>query len=173
MSTTIEAPILLTPRLRLRMLRPDDFEEYAVMHADPEVTRFTARVPLSRADAWNHMAMFIGHWHLRGFGLWAVEELESGRLAGRVGFDQPEGRPGIELAWTLGREFWGRGYATEAASRALRFGFEEMGFDHIISFIDPENTPSIRVAERLGEKLEGEAIVKGHKLRVYGIRSAT
>lgn len=171
MRTTIEAPILLTARLRLRMLQASDFEEYAAMHADPEVTRFTARAPLSRSQAWDHMARFIGHWHIRGFGLWAVEDLASGRLAGRVGFHQPEGWPGFELAWTIGREFWGRGYATEAAARALQFGFNELGRDHIISLIDPENTASIRVAERLGETLEGEAVVNGYKLRVYGIRS--
>lgn len=139
------------------------------MHMDFEVTRFTTRTQLTRMDAWRHMAIMVGHWHLRGFGMWGVEELATRRLAGRVGFFEPDGWPGFELAWTIGREFWGKGYATEAAQAALDFAFTEMGRDHVISLIDPANTRSIAVAERLGETVEGEAEVGGHRLIKYGI----
>lgn len=139
------------------------------MHMDFEVTRFTTRTQLTRMDAWRHMAIMVGHWHLRGFGMWGVEELATRRLAGRVGFFEPDGWPGFELAWTIGREFWGKGYATEAAQAALAFAFTEMGRDHVISLIDPANTRSIAVAERLGETIEGEADVGGHRLIKYGI----
>ncbi len=152
------------------MLQQEHFDEYAAMHADPEVTRFTARTTLSRADAWRHMATFIGHWHLRGFGLWGVFEKDSGRLVGRVGFHEPEGWPAFELAWTFGRPWWGKGYATEAARRCLEYAFHEMDRDHVISLIDPENVNSIRVAERLGQKVEGEWTYMGHRLLMYGIR---
>src|SRR6185503_12193570 len=81
----LEAPVLTTPRLRLRMLEARDFEEYAAIHSDFEVTRFTTRKQMTRTDSWNHMASIIGHWHLRGYGMWAVEELATRRLVGRVG----------------------------------------------------------------------------------------
>ena len=155
------------------MLQAEDFDQYAAIHMDPEVTRFTARAQLTRIEAWRHMAAFVGHWHLRGFGMWGVFEKESGLLARRVGFHQPEGWPGFELAWTLGRAFWGKGYATEAAKRCLDYAFREMHRDHVISVIDPENIASIRVAERIGETLEGETEANGYRLLKYGIsRSA-
>ena len=122
---------------------------------DPEVTKYTVRAHLSRSDARRHLAIMVGHWHLRGFGMWGVFEQETNRLVGRVGFHEPDHWPGFELASTIGRAFWGKGYATEAAKRCLDFAFEDMHRDRVISLIDPENTSSIRVAERIGETLEG------------------
>ena len=161
---------LKTERLVLRMLREDDFEQYVAIVADPEVARYLSDgKPLSRADAWRQMAMIVGHWQLRGYGMWAVEEAATGRLAGRIGFLNPEGWPGFELGWTLAREFWGRGYATEAARRVLEYGFTEMGLEHVISLIRPDNLPSIKVAERLGERLESSVELFGSEALVYGI----
>jgi RimJ/RimL family protein N-acetyltransferase len=160
---------LETERLILRMWREDDFEAYAQFCADPEVMRYLGGKTFDRTEAWRHMAMMIGHWHLRGYGHWAVEEKESGRFAGRLGFLNPDGWPGFEIGWTLGREFWGRGYATEGSRRALDYAFTELDKDHVISCIHPDNAPSIRVAERLGEKLEGEAEILGIKVLVYGV----
>ena len=164
-----EAPVLTTPRLSLRMLEARDFEEYAAIHADFEVTRFTTRRQMTRADSWNHMASVVGHWHLRGYGMWGVEELATRRLVGRVGFHCPEGWPEYELGWTIGREFWGRGFATEAARAVLQHAFTAMDRDHIVSLIDPLNVSSRRVAERLGETIEGETEIDGHRHIVYGI----
>ena len=162
---------LRTERLVLRMLREGDFEQYAAMMADPEVTRYLGDGrPLARPDAWRQMAMLLGHWRLRGYGHWAVEEAATGRLAGRVGFFNPEGWPGFELGWTLAREFWGRGYATEGARRALEYGFKELGRDRVISLIRPENVASIRVAERLGERPDGSVELLGSPALVYAIR---
>jgi RimJ/RimL family protein N-acetyltransferase len=155
------------------MLEARDFEEYAAIHMDDEVTRFTARAHLSRMEAWRHLATMVGHWHLRGFGMWGVEDLANGKLVGRVGFHEPDGWPDFELGWTIGREFWGKGYATEAARAALDYAFKEMGRDHVISLIDPENVRSIAVAEKLGESVEGNVEVGGHRLLIYGIRKET
>jgi RimJ/RimL family protein N-acetyltransferase len=161
---------LSTERLVLRMLREDDFEQYAAMVADAEVTRYLGDgSTLSRGDAWRQMAFVLGHWQLRGYGMWGVEEASTGRLAGRIGFLNPEGWPGFELGWTLAREFWGRGYATEGARRALEYGFTELGREHVISLIRPANLPSVRVAERLGEKLEGSVELFGSEALIYGI----
>jgi len=161
--------VLETERLKLRMFRAGDFEAYASICADPEVMRFLGGKPFNRLEAWRHMAFILGHWQLLGYGHWAVEEKVTGKLAGRIGFLNPEGWPGFELGWTLSRDFWGRGYATEGARRALEYGFKELDRPHIISLIHPENKASIRVAERLGEKVEGKTELVGNELLIYGI----
>jgi len=164
---------LETDRLILRMFREDDAEAYARICADPEVMRYLGEgKALSVFEAWRQMAFLVGHWQLLGYGHFAVEEKSSGRLIGRVGFLNPAGWPGFELGWTLAREFWAKGYASEGARRALKYAFEEMDRDHVISLIDPDNKPSIKVAERLGEKLEGKTELFGHEVLIYGIDRA-
>ncbi len=162
--------IVGTKRLLLRQFRDSDIDAYAAMCADPEVMRYLgARSVLSRSDAWRQMAMFAGHWQLRGFGMWAVEERASGSLVGRVGLHFPEGWPDRELAWTLARPYWGRGFALEAARAALAYAFGPLEWHRVISLIDPDNRRSIRLAERLGEQLEGEVTLRGYFLSVYAI----
>jgi RimJ/RimL family protein N-acetyltransferase len=166
--TTLE-----TARLRLRPFRADDFDPYATMCADPEVMRYVGdRGVLSRDEAWRQMAMLAGHWQLRGFGMWAVEERETGAFVGRVGLYYPEGWPDREVAWALARAYWGRGYAAEAARAALEVAFGRLGWPRAISLIDPLNARSVRLAERLGERLEGETTVRGHQVAVYAIEKA-
>lgn len=161
---------LETDRLILRMFRADDFEPYAKICADPDVMRYLGEgKPLTRSETWRHMAMLLGHWRLRDYGFWAVEERATGQLIGRIGLFNPEGWPGFELGWVLGKPYWGRGYATEGARRALDYAFREMGRDHVISLIYPPNAASIRVAERIGETLEGRTELFGHEVLVYGI----
>ncbi len=154
----------------MRMWREDDdFEAYADICADAEVMRYLGGKPLDRMEAWRNMATMIGHWHLRGFGHWAVIEKASQRFIGRIGFMNPEGWPGFELGWTLARYAQGKGYATEGAGRALAYAFAEMDRDHVISLINPLNAASIRVAERLGEKVEGRTELLGAEVLIYGI----
>lgn len=161
---------LETERLRLRPFRDDDLDAYARICADPEVMRYLGEgKPLARPDAWRQMAMIIGHWHLRGYGLWAVEERASGVLVGRIGLFNPEGWPGLECGWMLAREHWGKGYATEGARRSLEYAFSTLGHAHVISLIRPGNAASVRVAERLGERLEGRTRLFGHEVDVYGM----
>jgi len=161
---------LETDRLQLRMFGQDDLDAYAVICADAEVMRYLGDgKALSRADAWRQIAMILGHWSLRGYGLWAVEERATGALVGRIGLFEPEGWPGFELGWMLRRASWGKGYAIEGALCSLAPAFTEMGRDHLISLIRPANQPSIRVAERLGETLERRTELFGHDVLVYGI----
>jgi RimJ/RimL family protein N-acetyltransferase len=92
-------------------------------------------------------------WDERGFGRWAVEERETGRFVGHAGLGVHSLWPADpELGYGVDPELWGRGYATEAAGAALVHGFETLGLERVVSIIHPENTPSIRVAERLGER---------------------
>jgi RimJ/RimL family protein N-acetyltransferase len=160
---------LATERLIMRMFAESDLDGYAQMCGDPEVMRYLGGNPMTRAEAWRHMAQVLGHWHLRGYGLWAVEERESGLLAGRVGCWRPEGWPGLEVGWTLRREFWGKGYATEAARSALDYAFCALDQPHVISLIHPENARSIHVALRLGMQLERRTELLGREALVYGI----
>ena len=165
---------LETARLLLREFRDPDLDAYAAMCADPEVMRYLSPTGavLSREDAWRQMALFAGHWTLRGYGMWAVEEMESGRFVGRVGLHRPEGWPDLELGWSLCREAWGKGYATEAARAAAEYAFRELRRTHLIHLILPGNTRSIRVAERLGATPRGTAIVRGVEQLLYRLEAS-
>lgn len=169
MTRDMETPTLETERLVLRTFREGDTDAYAEMTADPEVMRFLGGKPMSRQEAWRNMAMVLGHWHLRGFGFWAVEEKSSGELVGRVGCWQPEGWPQLEVGWALRRRFWGRGYATEAARASVEYAFTSLNQTRVISLIAPDNVNSIRVAERLGERPQGEWEVFGTKVIIYAV----
>lgn len=178
-------PTILTDRLRLRAFVEDDLDAWAAICADPEVARFTSGEPLDREAAWNGMALLNGHWLLRGYGLWALEERETGTgdaaargsgedrgtgtLVGRAGLWYPPGWPGIEIGWALGSQYWGRGLATEAARATLDWAWRELELDHLISVIAPDNVRSIRVAEAIGERFEREGEVRGRRARIYGI----
>jgi len=163
-------PTLETERLRLRAFRESDFEDYAALNADPEVTRYLGGGgPWDRGRSWRHLAFLLGHWQLGGSGMWAVEQKDTGAFLGMIGFAAPEGWPGFELAWTLVRRWWGHGYATEGARAALSYAFTSLNQSRVISLIHPENLASIRVAERLGESLQGRTDMMGHERLVYGI----
>ncbi len=162
---------LETERLLLRWFRESDLADYLEIVADPEVMYFIAigGKPMTELEAWRHMAFTMGHWYFLGYGSWAVEEKSSGRVVGRLGFTNPVGWPGFELGWILGRNSWGKGYAIEGARRALEYAFTEMDRNHVISCIAPDNLRSIKVAERLGEKVEGKAELLGKEVLIYGI----
>jgi len=159
---------LETERLLLRWFREDDFPAYVEIATDPEVMKFIGgqQTPL---EAWRAMTSHIGHWLFRGYGVFAVEEKATRKMVGRIGFMNPPGWPGFELGWTLARASWGRGYATEAAQRLMRYAFTEMNRDHLISCIAPDNVSSVKVAERLGETVEGETELLGKRVLIYGI----
>jgi RimJ/RimL family protein N-acetyltransferase len=164
---------LQTARLKLRPFRESDLDGYAAMCANADVMRYLGESkPWSRAEAWRSMALMVGHWQLRGYGMWAVEERQSGEFIGRIGCWNPEGWPGLEIGWTLRREFWGRGFATEGARAAIQYAFTELHQTRVISLIRPDNLNSIRVAKRVGEQLDGEADVMGHRTLVYALRNS-
>lgn len=163
-------PELETERLRLRALRLEDLDAYARMYADPEVMRFLEQgLPADRGSAFRSLAVHLGHWQLRGYGQWALEDLATGNFVGRAGLWQPEGWPGLEVGWVLAREAWGNGYATEAGRAAIAYAFDVLGTDEVISLIRPENTASIRVAERLGERHQRDIQLLGELARIYSV----
>ena len=161
---------LETDRLLLRMWREEtDFETYAEMCADEDIMRYLGGKTFSRLEAWRHMAFHIGHWYMRGYGHWAVEEKATGKFIGRIGFLNPQGWPAFEIGWTLDKHYWGKGYATEGGRRALDYAFYDLDKPRVISLIHPENKGSIAVAERLGEKVESKTEILGMEVLIYGI----
>lgn len=168
MSAQAAAITLDTPRLRLRPFAGSDWQAYAAMCADAEVMRHIGQGQVQTPDeAWRSMAFFIGHRSLHGYGMWALEHRDSGALIGRVGYLDPPGWPGFELGWLLARAHWGRGYAREAATVALRHAFEVLQRERVISLIRPANTRSIAVAEALGERLHSRVELLGAEALVY------
>lgn len=144
-------PRLETKRLTLREWRASDFDTLAEFYSDADVMKFLGGV-MERNDAWRALCSLLGHWQLRGYGVWAVERKSDGALMGRVGMINPEGWPALEIGWTLGKPYWGQGYASEAAEAAVRYAFLTQPVDRLISCIDPDNTPSQAVAKRVGER---------------------
>lgn len=154
-------PVIETDRLLLRAFREDDAPPFHQILRRPEVR--DALLMESEPDplrAWSEMAAWLGQWHLRGTGHWALEDLETGRLVGRVGLHNPPrpGWPGLEVGWTLHPSVWGRGYASEAGAAAMAYAFTTFSVDRLCATILPDNTRSQRVAHRLGLH-RGERVV--------------
>ena len=147
-------PTIETERLLLRTPQAEDLDGFAALMADEESARFIGGV-LPRETVWRGMATMVGSWELQGFGMFSVIERASGRWIGRLGPWSPEGWPGTEVGWGLLRDAWGQGFAHEGSAAAMDFAVDRLGWTHIIHTIDPANLPSIRLAERLGSRLEG------------------
>lgn len=146
--STFTIPRLETERLILRAYRQEDFDEFAAFY-ETSRSRFIGG-PMSRELAWRGLAVHLGHWALRGFGFWAVEEKATAAFCGHVGLWHPEGWPEPEVGWVLMGPAEGRGIAREAALAARRHAYRVLNWPTAISLIDPGNTRSLRLAERLG-----------------------
>jgi RimJ/RimL family protein N-acetyltransferase len=142
-----------TERLILRCWRPEDRAPFAALNADPAVMEHFPST-LSRAESDALAARIESHFARHGFGLWAVEIPGVAPFAGFIGLSVPAFEthftPCVEVGWRLAREHWGKGYATEGAAATLRFGFERLGLNQIVSFTVPANIPSHRVMARIG-----------------------
>jgi RimJ/RimL family protein N-acetyltransferase len=156
-----------TERLRLRQWSEGDFDDIARYYSDEENARFVG----GRKDpdqAWRLLALQIGHWKLKGFGYWAVDEKETNDFVGCVGLWQSPGWPELELGYWLLKAHQGKGYAHEACLRCVDYAREVLEADSLVSYIDPRNAPSIRLAERLGAVYEDTIELASHgPHRVY------
>lgn len=161
-------PTVLTPRLALRGWRPADVSEYLEIVTAPGMADHTPQ-PSTEVGAWSQTAFQIGHWALRGYGMWAVEDRETGQLLGRAGLYESLGWPGLEVAWTIRRERWGEGLATEAGAAALEFAFDVVGRDEVISIMTAGNTGSIHVAGNLGLTYDRTETLQGADYSIYAI----
>lgn len=159
-----------TERLRLRAYREQDVDDLAPMFAYPEHMRFyPAPFTREQSEAW--MARQLERYQQDGFGLWVAEERSSGGFVGTIGpaLQEVEREPLVEIGWHVRPGLKGSGYAPEAAAAARDWAFANLEVGHLISLILPENTPSARVAEKIGMRVEREADFKGLLHRVYRI----
>ncbi|THJ54148.1 GNAT family N-acetyltransferase [Candidatus Frankia alpina] len=165
-------PTLTTKRLVLRPLDNADVPGFVEIWSDPEFTRYIG----GRSDpdsVWHAMAGNIGCWALTGVGPWAVVERSTGSLVGRAGLWTEPGWPGVEAVWFIRRDRWGRGYAREAANAAIGWAFAQRpDLDEVVAVILPDNTASVRVAERLGMTPRRLEFIHGEDHAVYTISQA-
>lgn len=146
------SPIIETDRLILRRPEPKDAEA----EIDFLMSQRSVGIggPLSRELAWRSFATILGHWEMRGYGFFAVEDKEGGAYLGRVGPWFPEGWPEPEIGWSVVAAGEGRGVAREAAVATRRYAYETLGWTTAISLIDVDNTRSATLAERIGARRE-------------------
>ena len=164
-----------TDRLLLRQWKHSDREEFAKLNADPEVMRYFPSV-LDRSESDSIAKTCEELISERGWGFWAVESLESGKFIGFVGLHIPTDNlpfsPCVEVGWRLAKEYWGKGFATEAALASLRFGFVEIDLNEIVSFTAVVNNRSRSVMERIGMEFNEELfdhprVPEGSELRKH------
>lgn len=162
----IEIPVLETERLILRGHQDTDFEPFAKFSASERSKSVGG--PGTRAEAWRATAAMIGHWYLRGYGMWWLEEKETGRAVGRVGLWNPEGWPAPELGWVIYDKFEGKGMGYEAAVAARDYAYDTLKWPMLISLITESNDRSVALAHRMGAKLDGNwTSPSGHVAQIY------
>ena len=162
--------VLETPRLRLRRMTRDDADNLLGIFADPEAMRFyPATKDRRETEAW--IDRNLRSYEEHGIGLWIVEAKETGRFVGQCGLtmQEVEGAWEPEIGYLFLREYWGQGYATEAAAACLDYGFTQRGYERITCLAGVPNLPSRRVAERLGMRLEREVERRGIRMCVYAL----
>jgi RimJ/RimL family protein N-acetyltransferase len=163
----VDIPTLETARLRLVPPEERHFEAYAALVGDAAFMQHLEKAALDRAEAYRSLCAMLGHWHLRGWGNFLVEEREAGLLVGRIGINDWVGWPEPELGWWTVPAAWGRGYAPEAARAVLELARTRYARTRLVSFIRPANRASIRVAEKLGAVPERDIDLHGGIARVY------
>ncbi len=173
MTSFAAAPIIETPRLRLRGFRATDLDAQWASMTDPEVVRFLGGVAQSREETWRKILASPGLWALLGYGFWVAERLDDGAYLGQIGFAdfKRDMKPGIEnipeMGWIMAREAQGRGYASEAVLAALAWADEALGGGEIVAIISHANAASIRIAEKAGFSRREEADYKGEPILLF------
>ena len=152
--------ILTTPRLLLRTFRLDDLPLYAALNADPEVSRYLGGA-LTREESDSIAEWAQQTYEHEGLGLLAVERRDDGAFLGMCGLHHQQFYPDeVEVGWRLAHEYWGNGYATEAATSWLDHAFGSLGLPRVISITDRPNVRSLAVMRRLGMVFDHEAQVE-------------
>jgi len=162
-------PELETARLKLIAPTIDHLDAHRRIYGDAEVMQHLGGV-MDHGEVWERLAATVGHWVLRGFGMWSVQEKSSGDIVGRAGLRYPDGVPGIEAGWVFCRESWGKGYATEAADVTLAYAFDQLELERVNAVIHRDNIGSQGVAHKLGMEID-PALSTEEKYLYYILRS--
>lgn len=171
-----QAPQIVTARTLMRAHRPDDLDAMVALWADEHVTRFISGRPATRSETWSRLLRYIGHWQALGFGYWAVEDRETGRYIGEIGFAdfKREIEPSLgsvpEAGWALTPEVHGKGIATEVMSAALDWTDSHFVEPHTVCIIDPEHKASMQVAKKLGYRFSHVAMFMDRPTQVMSRR---
>lgn len=161
-STKIEVPVLKTPRLRLRRFELADFEPICAIHADPESMRYLGDgKPRDAALTWAQMTGWTGMHAMRRGGWFAITRREDGAVIGRTGINAQPAWPEPELAYTLARDQWGKGYAFEAARAVRDWAWRTLAPPTLVSMVKVGNAASANVARKLGARLTGTQEFEG------------
>jgi len=160
-------PVLETERLILRGWKLEDFTFFAGFWADPDRTRFFLSGTQNQAQSWLAFTSMTGEWVLREYGMFAIQPKGGSNVIGHAGIWFPPDLDEPELAWSLYAGNEGRGYATEAATAVLSWTGSHLGLPPLMSFVHPDNTPSIAVAKRLGAHFEKETTLRGDPRIVF------
>lgn len=159
--STRNIPILETKRLVLRGPEPADYPNFKATFSSYR-SRFMGG-PLNEYEAWMLYAAEIGHWQIRGYGMWMIHARDSDETLGMAGGWKPAKWPEAEIAWIIWPDVAGRGYALEATHRVRQYFYDTLNWQTAVSYIDPKNLDSIRLAERLGAtKDTGAATIDGN-----------
>ena len=157
-------PTLETERLILRPFVLEDLDPFFAIVVNPQVmgnATYSGQT-MDRSQTFNWLCMMLGHWHLRGFGIWAVEIKDSGQFIGRIGLQYLDWFDDVELVWMLADSAWGKGYGAEGARAAIDFAFGFLQLPAVTAVIRLDNEPSQKLAKRLGmlpdRKLEREGV---------------
>ena len=161
---------LVTQRLRLRPVVPDDLEPLAAIWTDPLVMRHMSGRTRTAAERRDRIRELMEHQRQHGFGKWTVVERATDEAIGYCGIELYEGGPDVELGFCLARSAWGRGYATEAARASLEHGLAAIGFERVLAVVDPANRASMRVLEKLRLTCLGPTMVEGREWLLYEAR---
>jgi ribosomal-protein-alanine N-acetyltransferase len=164
--------ILETQRLLLRRFVVNDLDDLWAFYSDPNVVRYIPDAPRSRNEAREELEWFLnGHPKFSELGLWATIYKETGNFIGRCGLlpGTIDNRNEVEVAFAFSKEYWGKGFATEAAHALVQYGFERLGLSRLICLIEPDNTASIKVATKLGMRFEKEGADDKGPFLIYAI----
>ncbi|MEQ1784376.1 MAG: GNAT family N-acetyltransferase [Hyphomonadaceae bacterium] len=161
------APVVETARLRLRGHRAEDLPACLPLWNDPIVTRFIGGRPYTQEEVWQRVQRYAGSWVLLGHGFWVIEDKAAGKLIGEIGMMDakreihPPFGDDRELGWALTPDAHGKGYASEALAAVLQWERDAFNAPCLVALIDPDNAPSIRLAEKYGFSERVRSVYKG------------
>jgi RimJ/RimL family protein N-acetyltransferase len=172
-SENSDIPVIETARTILRPHRPSDYEASLALWADMAVTRFIGGRPSTGEEVWARLLRYAGLWRMLGYGYWVVEERDSGRFLGEVGFQdvkrdiEPDFGGAPEAGWVIAPAAHGKGFATEVVTAIHEWADRHFGGQRTVCIIDPDNLPSIRLAEKSGYREVTHTTYKGSPVILF------
>jgi RimJ/RimL family protein N-acetyltransferase len=163
--------IAQTPRLTIRPFASSDAQSLAWIYSDPDVMRY-----IPPGEAWDQakierfVAICQERYVTPGFGMWAAElREEPGKIVGHCGLKHLATTQDVEIAWIFGKAYWNKGLATEAARAVLEHGFSTLALPRIVAVAEPPNGASLRIMQKLGMTLQGDAHYYDRDLTMYAL----